>query len=60
MSRSMSFKPVLGELVLQNSGHCVLGIIEPMVLVIHLLGLFLGDVRAAVTVALVLPLAALC
>ncbi|HEY6943472.1 CusA/CzcA family heavy metal efflux RND transporter [Dokdonella sp.] len=35
-------------------------LVEATVLVLILLGLFLGNVRAAITVALVLPLAALC
>ncbi|HMU65616.1 MAG TPA: CusA/CzcA family heavy metal efflux RND transporter, partial [Cellvibrionaceae bacterium] len=47
------------ELVSKAVGTVSSALLEATVLVIILLGLFLGDVRAAVTVALVLPLAAL-
>ena len=46
------------ELVSKAVGTVSSALLEATVLVIILLGLFLGDVRAAVTVALVLPLAA--
>lgn len=41
-------------------GTVAKALLEAVVLVVVLLGLFLGNVRAALTVALVLPLAALC
>jgi cobalt-zinc-cadmium resistance protein CzcA len=41
-------------------GTVAKALIEAVVLVIVLLGLFLGNVRAALTVAVVLPLSALC
>jgi cobalt-zinc-cadmium resistance protein CzcA len=46
-------------LVTKAIGTVSKALLEATVLVLILLGLFLGDVRAAVTVALVLPLAAL-
>jgi cobalt-zinc-cadmium resistance protein CzcA len=48
-----------GELVSQAVGTVARALGEAVVLVLVLLVLFLGDLRAAVTVALVLPLAAL-
>ena len=48
-----------GALVDKAVGAVAIALAEATVLVILLLGLFLGNVRAALTVALVLPLAAL-
>ncbi|MFX5705259.1 efflux RND transporter permease subunit, partial [Acinetobacter baumannii] len=47
------------SLVDQAVGAVSRALLEATILVLVLLGLFLGNVRAAVTVALVLPLAAL-
>ena len=49
-----------GKLVERAVGTVSKALIEATVLVLILLVLFLGDLRAALTVALILPLAALC